>query len=549
MGNIFDPKNDKENFKDIKKNWGDATALEIEMFMMGANSIEDFKGDMSVEAKRVKGEYDYWEKYYDDISDKQQEEEDIRRSEASEERHKEEMELGKYDYNSPYYIPKWKQLGYKDEASYYRWWNDEGEYSYGAALSSIPKIIGKGIYSIFDCGELEGIDYFHCVMGNASIAVSLVPILGTLASAVIDAVDAVVYIGESSIDKFQGDYYLITGETDKAKQEYKNSAINLGFAGLSALGIIPGVTEAKAVFKSGPKVLKASDNIIKELSEKNVKKMDPKEFDEIITKNTENLTKKEKTKVKEVMEELANPNVKDELMDIEKAVSEFNKFNDTFMKSNKLTQLQYASFINSSSFKKLLNKHGGNFYKAVKDNTIKDVIRTFLFQSGITTAIVGGVKGYEMTKEDRLKKDAAKGNIASMVKLEGYDWPTTRDNIFMSEKTIEDNEKLKQAWIKGWRPWPKGEKPTSENVSETSTQWLIENPKYQTKKFKEQFKGMGGENTERLIAPEDPNKRKEGVLYYRNQKHKDAFENVDDDITDEEFDLNDEILRSFLTTK
>ena len=30
-------------------------------------------------------------------------------------------------------------------------------------------------------------------------------------------VDAVVYIGESSIDKFQGDYYLITGETDKAK--------------------------------------------------------------------------------------------------------------------------------------------------------------------------------------------------------------------------------------------------------------------------------------------------------------------------------------------
>jgi hypothetical protein len=409
--------------------------------------------------------------------------------------------------------------------------------------------VGVMIYNIFDCGEQNGIEYFHCVMGNASIVVSLVPVLGTLASAIIDAVDAVVYIGEANIDAYKGAYYLLSGNYEKSKEYGKEASIKLGFAGLSALGIIPGVTEARAVFKSGPKVLKASDNIIKELAEKGVQKMEPKEFEEIINRNAKNLNQKERKKVGEVMEELKNSKVADELLDVEKAVSEFNKFSDEFMKANKLTKLQYAAFINGSSFKKLMAKHGNDFYKAVNDNTIREVIKTFLIQLGISTAIVGGVKGYEMTKEERLKKDASKGNIASMVKLEGYDWPTTRDKIFMSDKTGEENGKLKQAWIKGWRPWPKGEKPTAENVSETSTQWLIENPKYQTKKFKEQFKGVGGENTERLIAPEDPNERKEGVLYYRNQKHKDSFENADDDITDEEFDESDEILRSFLTPK
>jgi hypothetical protein len=545
MGNIFDPKNDKENFKDIKKNWGDATALEIEMFMMGANSIEDFKGDMSVEAKKVKGEYDYWEKYYDDISDKQQEEENIRRVEDAEERHKLEVELGEYDYNSPYYIAPWKKMGFKDEAEYYRWWNDEGEYSYAAAIKSIPSLVAKGIYNIFECGELEGIDYFHCIMGNASIAVSLVPILGQIGSAIIDAVDAVVYIGEASVESHIGTFYLLTGDIDKAKEHQKEALIKLGWAGLSALGIIPGVTEARAVFRAGPKVLKSSDNIVKELAKKNVKKMDPKEFDEIVTRNTKDLNKHDKKRVKDVMDELSNTKIKDELIDVQKAVVNFNKFSDEFMKANKLTQYQYSAFINSKSFKKLMNKHGGDFYKAIKDKTIRDVVTTFLLQAGITTGIVVGVDQLEKTKEERLKKDAAAGNIASMVKLEGYDWPTTRDVVFMSDKTQPENEKLKQAWMKGWRPWPKGEEPTEENIFKTGIQWLLNNPYYQTEKFKEQFKGYGG-NDERQIAPEDPNERKEGVMYYRDQNHLDAFENVDDDITDEELDKAANALKAFI---
>lgn len=457
----------------------------------------------------------------------------------------EEYEKEKEQYYKTFKVypddPVWKRKGFKNSEEYYRWWNDEGEYSYGVFVKDYIKFsfekTGEVIYNIFDCGELEGKDYFHCVMGNASIVVSLVPILGTLASAVIDAVDAVVYLGESGIDQIQsGYYYFIEGDYDKAMGEQKESAMKLGWAGLSALGIIPGVTEAKAVFKYGPKVLKSTDNIIKELSKKGVKNMDLKEYTTIIKKHTEKLDEKTTKKVVEVMEELTNPKVVDELKDIEKAVLEFNQFNDKFMKANKLTKLQYASFINGSSFKKLMAKHGNDFYKAVKDDTIRKLISTFLVQAGLTTGIVAGVEGYKYTKEERLKQDAKKGNISSIVQLEGYDWGFTK-KLFMSSGNPEDNGKLKQAWKSGWRPWPKDESTgKAKDISDysdkdiqklqlMSLKWLKENPEFQTNQFQTEYPMEKLKTVDMRVTPEDPNEKVEGVEYVT-QKQFDLIKNT-----------------------
>tara|TARA_R110002020_G_scaffold209049_1_gene414908 strand:+ start:3063 stop:5216 length:2154 start_codon:yes stop_codon:yes gene_type:complete len=557
MGKIFDPKNDKEKFKEIKKKWGDATPEDIEMFMYDSSSpIEDFdnfKGDMGVESKKDREDYDYWDEYYADINKKSAEEEAVRRAEWEKERD-EYAELRK-EWDQP----TWKRLGYKSADDYYDYIQGAGDYSWNSIVNDLPapaRWLTKGVagilylefkaayaiekvYNAFECSEFTGITYFHCIMGNTSIAVSMVPYLGTIGSAIIDAVDAIVYLGEVVVHSAKGNYYLLTGEWDKYQEESKEAAIKLGFGALSALGIIPGVTEAKLIFKAGPEVLKSTDNIVKELSEKGVKNLEPDEFEEIITRNTKDLTEAEKKSVGDVMEELTNPRVKEELINIEKVVNNFSKLSDEFMKKNKLTKKIFTGFIASKPFKKLMTKHGGDFTKAIKDKAVKDMLTTFLIQAGLSSLIVGGGTAYETYEYEKLKKDADKGIISAMVQLEGYDWPATRDNVFKSDKSQHDNELLKRAWLKGWRPWPKGEKPTKENVMETGVKWLLERPGYQTEKFKGDIR-KSFVDVDMAVAPENEADRKEGVIYYPNQESLDLAKKAKDreggHVTDEEFD-------------
>ena len=436
--------------------------------------------------------------------------------------------------------PLWKRKGFKNSEEYYRWWNDEGEYSYGVFVKDFIQFTfektGEVIYNIFDCGELEGKDYFHCVMGNASIAVSLVPILGTLASAIIDAADAVVYLGEAGADQLHSGMFYLLGDYDKAMDKQKESAMKLGWAGLSAMGIIPGVTEAKAIWKFAPKVTKAADNIVKELGQKGVKNIDLKEYTTIIKKHTEKLDEKTTKKVADLLDVMANPTVKKELIDIESAIKNYKTISDNFRKSNNLTKIQYKSFLNGSSFKKLMAKHGNDFNKAIKDDTIKKLISTFLVQAGLTTGIVVGVEGYKYTKEERLKQDAKKGNISSIVQLEGYDWDFTK-KLFISSGNPEDNGKLKQAWKSGWRPWPKDESTgKAKDISDysdkdmqklqlMSLKWLTENPEFQTNQFQTEYPMEELKTVERGVTPEDPNDKVEGITYHT-QKNIDLLNRV-----------------------
>ena len=518
MGKIFDPTNDSNKFKNIKNKWKGANAKSIELLMLGAKDITDFdnfKDDMSVLAKKEMEDHDYWEKHFDDINTKNQERREKEHEEWLEWR--EEDERIRAEANKPTWqktIDPYSGKIFASADDYYDYLQGSGKYSWGAAIDELPAPLrwtvkgGLGmmsvpfaVYDILDCGDLEGFDkdgniktdYFHCIMGNLSMAVSLVPVLGTIGSAIIDAVDAGVYLVEAGIDNVQGNYYLFTGDIESANKEFTSAAINTGWAGLSALGIIPGVTEAKMVFKTGKGVLKATDDVVQELSEKGVKNMSPQEVDGVINKHTKNLDEKGKKQVMEVMDELTNPNVRDELIDIGSSIEDYNKYVDKFMKANKISKHQWKRFLNSPDFKKLMQKHGGDFYKAMKSQTAREVLRTFLWQSGLMTVIQGSIWGYNTAKENRLEQDAAKGNIASIVKLAGFDWDLTKE-IFGSSSSIEDNELLKKAWNEGWTPWGinyetgKAEKEPSESDVKFAKEWLMRHPEYQTDTFKEKHK-------------------------------------------------------------
>ena len=102
------------------------------------------------------------------------------------------------------------------------------------------------------------------------------------------------------------------------------------------------------------------------------------------------------------------------------------------------------------------------------------------------------------------------------------------------------------AWLKGWRPWPKGVEPTEVNVFETGILWLIENPKYQTETFKKNFSQIGVDNVERKVKPEKEEDRIEGVIYYDTKEELEQRSNIDDNISNEEIETTSSTLDQYI---
>ena len=117
-------------------------------------------------------------------------------------------------------------------------------------------------------------------------------------------------------------------------------------------------------------------------------------------------------------------------------------------------------------------------------------------------------------------------------------WATTKE-LFGSTGDTKDNSLLKKAWLKGWRPWSEGiENPTEEDVY-VGFKWLLDNPKYQTEKFKSGV-GMFG-NTKKgkyMITPENEGDKEDGVIYIDDKEIVDIINNTDNNITDEEIKLS-----------
>ena len=136
-------------------------------------------------------------------------------------------------------------------------------------------------------------------------------------------------------------------------------------------------------------------------------------------------------------------------------------------------------------------------------------------------------------------KYAGRDDTQALVEKEGYNWVSTK-SLFRSTSSGTDNTLLRRAWKKGWRPYPQGKKEPTEEDNLKSIEWLMDNSKYQTKKFKEEI--IPTKKT-RAVTPKNDEDRKEGVKYHANQEEVDKFNKMDDTISDEEQDAAYDLLQ------
>jgi hypothetical protein len=129
-------------------------------------------------------------------------------------------------------------------------------------------------------------------------------------------------------------------------------------------------------------------------------------------------------------------------------------------------------------------------------------------------------------------------DIRGLVEKAGFDWKNIK-SIFGSDGSVKDNDLLRKAWLKGWRP--------SEDIVKT-VDWFKNNQELQTTTFKKQYSNFLQNKVKKEVAPIDPKERKEGVKYYHNQEFVDYFEDQEKDttITDEEQLISSDILDSLL---
>jgi len=304
-----------------------------------------------------------------------------------------------------------------------------------AAAISMGKGIGKTIYDVFDCSSLRDksnwLDYGHCIVDNISMAVSVVPVIGTVASGVLDLINSVVYLTEAQYHSLKGGYLSLIGDYEGAKKQFIESGMSLGFGGLAALGIIPFATEFKALGKISESVIDKSDNILKELYklgiEKGSKKVeDIKKVDQVIEKYSKGMSPSEKKQLGELLDLLGNPKVKEGI----KNIGKFNDFTQNFMKSIGLKNYQLRALIGSKDFNKILKNNGGDIYRALESNETKKLIANIVAQGVSVVAMIGFSKWLE-NKVETLKKAG----------MSEKDIKVFKDNINEKTKKLSDLQK------------------------------------------------------------------------------------------------------------
>lgn len=315
------------------------------------------------------------------------------------------------------------------------------------------EVLGKLIYDVFDCSSLRDdsnwLDYGHCIVDNISMAVSVVPVVGTVASGVLDLLNSAVYLGEAQYHSLKGSYLSLTGDYEGAKKQFKEGGMAAGFAGLSALGIIPGVTEVKALAKVSRGVMKKSDNILKELAEQGIKKgskkaEDIKKVNQVIEKYSKGLSASEKKQLGELLDLLGNPEVKEGIENIGK----FNDFTQNFMKSTGLKNYQLRTLIGSKDFNKILKNNGGDIYKALNSNETKKLISNIIAQGVSVAGMVGLTKGIESylktksskTQETFMSMITDPEKLKEVEKLSENDQLQLLDTIEASGGVMSDDE-------------------------------------------------------------------------------------------------------------
>ena len=305
----------------------------------------------------------------------------------------------------------------------------------------------------------------HDIIDVAAIAVLFIPVAGPFISMGLELVNAGLYYTEGSegMATFAALLAVVPG----------GMAIRRS---MKASKILKGVDKAT---QSVIAAQKAGKEVSKEALEKKIKsEIGEKAF----KKNQEVIVKY----FDEVIPAMTRQSVQASSKALDELISKTSKF--------------WLQFIESKQFTKLLAKNGDDMFKAylaylrrlaVLDGSIAGLLMgTLLYYEdevadGINftlTEVPGISDAVNWYMNKRLSDDADKGNIASIIKRDGFDFNQVKE-IFMvtpykenKEQNFDDNILLKKAWKSGWRP------------GETDWYGMYDIPeKFRTEKYKKYY--------------------------------------------------------------
>lgn len=409
------------------------------------------------------------------------------------------------------------------------------KYEKGFSIYDIPSMLG-------DCFS----DY-HCVLDIASIATLAIPGVGLAVSAGLDFLNAASYGVEG-----------LTAD-DIADRDAAYLAGSLTLLG-GLLG--GGIGQTRNIVKAGkmnPKIYQYADEVMSKVkleipNAKNLKNMDPtkgnvlqrsfgkNKMDEKLakiykeTQEKYGLKQSEMLVAHDILKDLSkiDPSVAQKYTEALNAVD--GKMKGSIEKGNLLR------LGNDSKFQKTLIENKGDIVTALDKHLKKVAKREAVMEASLFVALTNAMEHPSVQKWIGEKYNYIKymnrTDIRGLVEKEGYNWDATKD-VFNSDSSGKDNELLRQAWLKGWRPYPQGkENPTEEDFVD-GWKWLLDNPKYQTENFKSRI-GIFG-NTKKgkyMVTPENEELKEEGVIYIDDKEIIDIINNTDNNITDEEIKLS-----------
>lgn len=353
---------------------------------------------------------------------------------------------------------------------------------------------------------------YHCVLDLLSIVSLTIPGVGLAVSAGLDFLNA-------------GAYGL---EGLTAKNTADRDAAFLA-AGLTMLGgfLGGGIGQTRRIIKYGskkPKIFNYASDVMSTVQ---------KEF-----KGVKNLKSvKDKTKLAEIYKEAKQIHkmsdddilIAHDLLKYYKKldpaiVKEYTKAMGELKKLSSVDKGNLIKLVRNESFQKLVKNSGNDILTSLKKYMSKVAKKEAVMEGALFIALTEVMEQPSVQKwigeKYKMLKYSGRKDIRGLVEKDGYDWGNVKE-IFLSDSTEQDNVKLKQAWLKGWRP-------------EIGRDWLIKNPKYQTKTFKNLLS-----KPKRIAAlrSDDPDfVEKEGVKYVEDEVSVNLWNKLDDNVTDEDIE-------------